>query len=53
VDRGKSEAAPQLQGLLAVTTAKRWRKSGMEPVLRTVAESFRVNKINTGVFFTG
>lgn len=42
-----------LQGLVAVTTDQRWGgkgKVGLEETLRTVAESFRVYRLNSGIF---
>lgn len=48
-DRAKKSV--DLQGLVAVTTGKRWR-GGMDSQLRAVAQSFRVNRLNSGVFAT-
>lgn len=42
----------QLQGLVSASTDKRWR-NGMEPKLRAAAESFRVYKLDSGVFSSG
>ncbi len=43
-----------VQGLVAVTTDKRWGRpgssNGLESKLRTIAESFRVYKLNSGIF---
>ena len=36
------------QGLVSVTTSKRWKK--LEPELRDIASSFRVYPLNSGVF---
>jgi hypothetical protein len=38
----------QLQGLVATTIDKRWKQ--LEGTLRDVAGSFRVNKLNSGIF---
>lgn len=43
----------QIEGLVAVTTDKRWRNNGLEPILRSAAESFRVYKLNSGIFSSG
>jgi hypothetical protein len=39
----------QLQGLVAVATDKRWRQ-GQEATLRDIANSFRVYRLNSGIF---
>lgn len=41
----------QLQGLVAVSTGKRFR-NGLEATLRPIAESFRVYRLNSGIFST-
>lgn len=41
-----------LQGLVSATTDKRWRNNNLEKTLRDVAESFRVYKLNSGIFST-
>ena len=46
-----SVGSGQLQGLVAVSTEKRF-KSQTEAALRAIAESFRVYKLNSGVFAT-
>jgi len=38
-----------LQGLVAVTTDKRWR-GGLESSIRDIAQSFRVYRLNSGIF---
>ena len=38
-----------LKGLICVTTEKRWR-GGQQTTIKTVADYFRVYKLNTGVF---
>lgn len=48
-----SQVGNALQGLVAVTTEKRWGiggKKGLEETLRTIAESFRVYRLNSGIF---
>ena len=49
---GAENSVPKLHGLIAATTDKRWRQNGMEEALRNIAQSFRVNKISSGVFST-
>lgn len=43
-----------LQGLVAVTTDRRWGRAGssggLENTLRSVADSFRVYRLNSGIF---
>ena len=42
-----------LQGLIAVTTDKRWgtaAKPGLESQLRTIADSFKVYRLKSGIF---
>eukprot|EP01035_Chromulina_nebulosa_P021897 gene21897-28350_t len=41
----------QLQGLVTVSTGKRFR-NGLEATLRPIAESFRVYRLNSGIFST-
>jgi len=41
---------PQMQGLISVTTGKRWKT--LENSLRDVADSFRVYKLDSGIFST-
>lgn len=38
----------QLQGLVSVTTDKRWKT--LEPSIRNIADSFRVYKLDSGIF---
>jgi len=42
---------PQIQGLVSVTTSKRWKT--LEGDIRNIADSFRVYKLNSGIFSTG
>mmetsp|Transcript_10743 Transcript_10743/g.17528 ORF Transcript_10743/g.17528 Transcript_10743/m.17528 type:complete len:300 (+) Transcript_10743:102-1001(+) len=44
-----SKGEGYLQGLVAVSTDKRWRQS-MEPTLRDIANSFRVYRLSSGIF---
>ncbi|KAJ1438792.1 hypothetical protein B484DRAFT_444381 [Ochromonadaceae sp. CCMP2298] len=44
-----SKGEGQLQGLVAVATDKRWRQ-GQEETLRDIANSFRVYRLNSGIF---
>eukprot|EP01038_Epipyxis_sp_PR26KG_P012635 gene12635-16942_t len=41
-----------LQGLISATTDKRWKKNNLEGTLREIARSFRVYKLNSGIFAT-
>lgn len=48
--------ANNIQGLIAVTTDLRWgskTRAGLEEKLRTIAESFRVYRLNSGIFAAG
>lgn len=40
-----------IQGLIAATTSKRW-KNGMESKIRDIVQTFRVHKLNSGIFAT-
>jgi hypothetical protein len=39
-----------LQGLMIVSTEQRYNKNDFEKKLRTIAESFRVYRLNSGIF---
>lgn len=46
-----TSVGPQVQGLVSVTTDKRYKS--LETTIRDIADSFRVYKLNSGIYASG